>query len=79
MAVTGLMKLFRRISPAETRAHHFAGKGVSSDSLSLSCMNSDSTWKSVSAIDPKPKYTTDRYQVVQWNDVINIKTTFPLR
>ena len=23
--------------------------------------------------------TTDRYQVVQWNDVINIKTTFPLR
>jgi hypothetical protein len=31
------------------------------------------------SLDPKPKYTTDRYQVVQWNDVINIKTTFPLR
>ena len=31
------------------------------------------------AVDPKPKYTIDRYQVVQSHDVIKINATFPSR
>lgn len=45
----------------------------------MRCDEQLSYMRHTTAFDPKPKYTTDRYQVVQWNDVINIKTTFPLR
>ena len=50
---------------------------VSQSYFWLICGSSDSTWQSVSAIDPKPMSTTDGYQVVRPNDGIRIKTTFP--
>lgn len=31
--------------------------------------------EAMTAFDPKPKYTTERYQMVQSNDGINIKAT----
>lgn len=35
--------------------------------------------EAMTAFDPKPKFTTDRYQVVQITDAIKIKATFPSR